>query len=102
MQIKTTSGMRDEDELYQLAIEEWGVASQMGMVQEECAELIQAVSKYIRKLAKNPQAAIPAGVYEEAADVDIMLGQLKELLDAETLEQYKRVKLERLAKILNL
>ena len=31
-----------------MAIDKWGRDSQLGVAQEECAELIQAISKYFR------------------------------------------------------
>lgn len=51
------------------AIERYGAESQEGIAQEECAELIQAISKKHR--------GKPHNIAEEIADVEIMLEQLK-------------------------
>lgn len=51
----------------------YGLASQLNILQEELAELIQAVSKYRR--------GDPSHIIEEIADVEIMLDQVVYLLD---------------------
>lgn len=51
----------------------YGLESQLDMLQEECAELIQAASKYRRNSS--------ADIMEEIADVYIMLDQIVYLLD---------------------
>ena len=53
----------------------YGLDSQLDMLQEECAELIQAVSKYKRNGS--------SGIVEEMADVFIMLNQVIYLLNKE-------------------
>lgn len=53
----------------------YGLDAQLDMLQEECAELIQAVSKYKRKRVTN--------IVEEMADVFIMLDQIIYLLNKE-------------------
>lgn len=50
----------------------YGLESQLNILQEELAELIQAVSKYRR--------GDPSHIIEEIADVEIMLDQVKYLL----------------------
>lgn len=57
----------------------YGLDSQLDMLQEECAELIQAASKYKR----NGNYSI----IEEIADVYIMLDQVVYLLDKELPEE---------------
>lgn len=54
----------------------YGLESQLNILQEELAELIQAVSKYRR--------GDPAHIIEEIADVEIMLDQVVYLLDKTT------------------
>lgn len=63
--------------IYDRAIEKFGKESQMNMVQEECAELIQAVSK-VRRFANNEAMK---NLVEEIADVKIMLEQLERIFD---------------------
>lgn len=53
----------------------YGLDAQLDMLQEECAELIQAVSKYKRTRVTN--------IVEEMADVFIMLDQIIYLLNKE-------------------
>ena len=54
----------------------YGKEPQMGVAQEECAELIQALSK-IRRKGETVKAM--ANLIEEIADVNIMCAQLEEL-----------------------
>lgn len=53
-------------------IKHYGTEKQLDMVVEECAELIQAISKFKRKGVECVDNLI-----EEIADVEIMLTQLK-------------------------
>lgn len=55
----------------------YGYEDQSRMLQEECAELIQAVNK----LARKPTRETIKGLMEEIADVKIMLAQVEYLLD---------------------
>lgn len=59
----------DEYLILENAIERYGAEAQEGVAQEECAELIQAISKKHR--------GKPHNIAEEIADVEIMLEQLK-------------------------
>ena len=54
----------------------YGKEPQMGVAQEECAELIQAISKIRRK---GETVETRANLIEEIADVSIMCAQLEEL-----------------------
>jgi NTP pyrophosphatase (non-canonical NTP hydrolase) len=82
----------NEEEIYNLAIKKWGVSSQMGVAQEECAELIKAISKWFRNIDNGEN------LEEEVADVEIMLEQLKIILDKDLIQEKKREKLKRLQK----
>ena len=55
--------------VFTAAIQKYGERAQEGIAQEECAELIQAISKKHR--------GKPHNIPEEIADVEIMLEQLK-------------------------
>lgn len=59
--------------LYIDAVRKWGMPLQMGMLMEECAELIKATNKVMRK--NNDQTWLDFA--EEMADVEIMIEQLK-------------------------
>lgn len=64
-----------DERLKQIA-DHYGLDEQLNMLQEECAELIQAVSKYRRK-----EKLGVTNLYEEMTDVKIMLQQVDYLLD---------------------
>lgn len=53
--------------------EHYGLEHQLGLLQEECGELIQAISKYRRHGDKDP-------MIEELADVEVVIAQIKFLL----------------------
>ncbi len=83
------------------AIDKYGKDNQLNMVQEECAELIQAISKYKRAIAsKNVNATRSSreNIVEELADVMIMQEQLKIMLNITEFElmEYRIKKLTRL------
>lgn len=61
--------IKNEREIFEAVIKVFGANFQEGICQEECAELIQAISKKHRGKKHN----IP----EEIADVEIMLEQMK-------------------------
>lgn len=64
-----------DERLKQIA-NHYGLNEQLNILQEECAELIQAASKYKRrKLIDDYQHIV-----EEIADVEIMIAQVKYLL----------------------
>ncbi|MBQ7633712.1 MAG: hypothetical protein IJS88_06340 [Alphaproteobacteria bacterium] len=61
-----------EEELYKRALRVWGKEPQMLQVIEEMSELIKEILKNVNRKKDNVDEII-----EEAADVEIMLGQLK-------------------------
>ena len=72
-----------------------GAASQVGMAVEECAELIVALQKYVNR---TPKPDTIDNVLSEIADVELMLAQMRVVLniDDETLRKRIEEKLERL------
>ena len=86
-----------DNELIQEALKQWGKETQLDMVIEECAELIQAIQKYRRGLG---QAGTPmADVIEEGVDVELCLEQLKVITAEPVLwNHYRTLKLNRLAR----
>jgi NTP pyrophosphatase (non-canonical NTP hydrolase) len=84
--------------LYSSAIRKWGINSQLGMLMEECAELIQATHKCVRKGSVNKE--VWDNLAEEMADVEIMIEQIKLGMDWHLLEpkvrEIKEKKLKRL------
>ena len=67
---------RTEAEKIRAIARHYGKEPQMGVAQEECAELIQAISKIRRK---GETVETRANLIEEIADVSIMCAQLEEL-----------------------
>ena len=86
-----------EEELYKITIRVWGKEPQMMQVIEEMAELTKEILKNINRKKDN----IPE-LIEEAADVEIMLGQLKYCYGiAEQIAAYKANKLKLIEQRLN-
>lgn len=75
----------------------YGYEAQSNQLVEECAELIQAVSKYHRAVAEEKKAVALENLIEEIADVEIMLEQIKYLLQIQKdeLEAVKLFKVNR-------
>ena len=71
--------------LYTAAVRKWGLQSQFGMLMEECAELIQATNKVMRKGDEDVNTW--RHLAEEMADVEIMIEQLKHVIDWQNLEE---------------
>jgi len=62
---------KDLRELYDECIEFWGVKAQLRQTQEECAELILAISHFLRNRPNSLKNLV-----EETADVYLMLNQI--------------------------
>jgi NTP pyrophosphatase (non-canonical NTP hydrolase) len=83
--------INNESDVYQGAIDLWGVDAQIGMMIEECAELIHALQKAQRGRASN--------VTEELADVEIMCEQMRLIFDPHEIDSIKKKKINRLQEI---
>ena len=80
-----------EEEIYKTTVDLWGVMFQKLMVIEECAELISALCKQFRGRVTN------SNVTEEAVDVQIMLKQLRVILnDNDNWDEQMKFKLDKL------
>lgn len=71
--------------------EHYGIVNQMNMLQEECGELIQAASKYLRRKEVD-------GLIDEIADVEIMVAQVKHLLGDKARHQIESVQAVKIAR----
>ena len=82
--------------IYKQCLDAWGAEAQLGMVQEECAELIKVINKHFRGKATSTE------LIEECVDVEIMISQMRELFSDEinTWDRIKIDKIERLNKLL--
>lgn len=85
-----------EDQIYKAAMAHYGQASQEDKLIEECAELIQAILKHRRK----PCAETLDNLYEEFADVMIVMGQINHIFSPVLLAHHKQKKLSRLQKLI--
>lgn len=84
-----------EEAIFIKAITKYGAEAQEGVAQEECAELIQAISKKHRGKQHN--------IVEEIADVEIMLEQLKIINGCENeVKEIRKQKISRLSKNLEI
>lgn len=72
------------------AIGAWGPLAQMGMVQEECAELIAAINQRRRGRLEIEDLA------EEVADIEITMESLRIIVGDNLVDQKKQEKLYRL------
>jgi NTP pyrophosphatase (non-canonical NTP hydrolase) len=87
----------NNEQIFKAAIAKFGEKNQQDMCIEECAELIQAINKWRRK----PCAFTFHNLLEEIADVEIMLAQLKLIIDADmVIDLHKKQKIERLKELL--
>ncbi|HUU87391.1 MAG TPA: hypothetical protein VMX17_06525 [Candidatus Glassbacteria bacterium] len=87
--------------IYARVVEAWGEDSQLDMMTEEMAELIQAISKFRRAKTQEKKAKAYIHLCEEVADVENMINQLRYMLDANLIDQFKAEKLKRTEKRLN-
>ena len=91
-----------ENEILSGAIAHYGEFTQMVKTCEELAELQQAICKHINADTPPQQGAALDHIFEEMADVEIMLEQLKLIFDYDfstfSIDGWKRRKLERLIK----
>lgn len=90
----------DKDKLYREAVSYWGRRKQMRMVQEECAELILAVSHYLRMVDRGEEWNNSGldNLVEETADVLNMAEQLRYMVGTKLVDKVREEKLERVEK----
>lgn len=84
----------DGESIYVKAMKLYGLECQLSILQEECAEVIQAVSKMRRGGA--PRVVLSDRLAEELADVEIMIAQLRETGWAEVIDHHRNLKHDRL------
>ncbi len=92
--------------IFKKAIGAWGVMSQLGALQEECAEVIVAVNK-IRRATSGQPLREPKEIVQlywelaqEVADVELCCKQMRYILPKGMVEKAKANKVARLEKIL--
>jgi len=94
----------EKEDLYRMAIDKWGMELQLVMLMEECAELIKATSKKLRRQSWDVNDEVWDSMAEEIADVEIMIEQFRTVVNPlmleEKVKQFKAHKLHRLSKML--
>ena len=90
----------NEIKIMQTALDQWGLAVQVGQTVEECAELIVAFQKYINR---TPQPDALENIIDEIADVEMMLAQMRLVfnIDDETIRKRIECKFEKLNQYLS-
>ena len=83
-----------EREICQAAVERFGRLTQILKAMEEMGELTRALCRHLSDVTRRDRLV---NVWEEMADVSIMLDQLKLIFDAERVEAWRADKLARLA-----
>ena len=87
---------KEKCEIYKAALEKYGVGAQIGMLTEECGELLSAINKFNRSRCSSDD------VLTELADVSIMVEQLSIIYGGyEKFQIEKDKKLIRLLKRIN-
>ena len=94
-----------EEKVLHKAIEVYGRIPQIDMMIEEMSELTKALCKYKRAYFDVAETAMPTdivdNVYEEIADVKIMIRQMEMIFGESNVEAEMREKIERLERNLN-
>ena len=85
--------MIDEKQLYQKALNKWGIDSQILMAIEESSELILVLAK----INRNYNGSSIKQIIEEMVDVSIMIEQLKIILNCN--EDFEKIKTEKLIRL---
>jgi len=85
--------MNKEDKLTEGALTKWGMESQIGMLVEECAEVIQSISHFRRGRCDLKD------VSDEIADLEITLGSVKHWIDNVEPEMLSISKAEKLSNL---
>ena len=80
----------DMRRIYKEALDKFGSEKQLRMLQEECAELIVAVSHYCRERVTGISE-----LKEELADVYIMVGQIIEFIGIEEMQKTINEKIQK-------
>lgn len=84
-------------EIMQLAIDSYGRVNQVIKTVEELSELSQALCKILTSKFTDDNSEIFENIYEEMADVEIMLEQCKIMFQCDKeVNKWKQKKIERL------
>lgn len=88
--------MTTRNELYVMALLQWGEGPQIAMALEEMCELSHALLKYWRSPYKGVDPKIFDKIHEEIADVEIMMEQLRLIFASPAIDKWKQIKIDRM------
>lgn len=92
----------ESKEIMQLAIDSYGRVNQVIKTVEELSELSQALCKILTSKFTDDNSEIFENIFEEMADVEIMLEQCKIMFQCDKeVNKWKQKKIERLARRIN-
>ncbi len=81
-------------EILQKAIDKWGKETQINKIQEEALELALVLNQ--RKCPTKDVEQMEANLYDELADMKIMMAQAEMLFDADRINERVKFKLDKL------
>jgi len=81
-------------DLLQKAIDKWGKETQINKIQEEALELALVLNQ--RKCPTKDVDRMESNLYDELADMKIMMAQAELLFDSERINERVKFKLDRL------
>ena len=81
-------------EILQKAIDKWGKETQINKIQEEALELALVLNQ--RKCPTKDVEQMEANLYDELADMKIMMAQAEILFDADRINERVKFKLDKL------
>jgi len=81
-------------EILQKAIDKWGKETQINKIQEEALELALVLNQ--RKCPTKDVEQMEANLYDELADMKIMMAQAEMLFDADRINERVNFKLDKL------
>lgn len=91
-----------KQQLFEDAVNHWGLDAQFAMVVEECAELIHAIQKANRKTNHESYTERTSHIIEESVDVGLMLEQVKAMIPSPLWKQLRAKKILRLRNLLRI
>jgi len=90
----------NKEEIFQKALDKWGIRSQVNQLFEEMAELVIALNKFNRAKNDNIREDRVHAIIEEIADVELMLDQMKNIFHCkERVEEQYKMKFNRLIRL---
>ena len=83
-----------DKEILQKAIDKWGKETQINKIQEEALELALVLNQ--RKCPTKDIEKMEANLYDELADMKIMMAQAEIIFDADRINKIVKLKLNKL------